>query len=326
MRSKSSLLPLLTAVACAAVPALAQSGIALPGLGPVYDESAGAIRRIVGVPGAAAMSAPVDLGFLPGPAAVSAQPNLVMSASPDDGLVRVILLGSGAPRVRVVQGAVQAPDRLALSPQGAAAILYSASAAKVQVASGLTGVPAVVRDIPVAFAVNDLAVSDDGGFALALTGPADSQAAWLLGPEGNWTPLAMPVPVAAMSFRPSSAESIVAAANGDLYRVAPDGTLTMAAQLPNTFNTLFVRLSADGRWAYAAGANGLLARADLTAGVLQTADCSCRPTALEPLDRAGLYRLTNASSTLPVFLFDGAAESPGVRFVPAPMSAEESLQ
>ncbi len=290
--------------------------VGIPLLGFVYDGNLKAIRPILGVPGAATVGAPLDIGFAVAHAAAAAQLRFVLATSADDGRVRLARIPQSAPMVRLIEGALVSPDRVVLSPSARAALLYSQSAARLQVLTGLPDAPAVTEELAVdgLGSAADLAVSDDGALVLFVT---DSNSVWLFNANSGWMQLSIPGVMAAVCFRPDGGDGLAVSRSGELYLIRAGGATSYYGQIAGDqiSNPVAVRLSRDGRRAHVAYAEGLIAEFDSASGLWKTISCDCRPTALDAVNSAAMFRV-NDLSTGPVMLFDGSGANLRMWFVP----------
>jgi hypothetical protein len=290
--------------------------VGIPSLGFVYDGNLNAIRPILGVPGAATVGAPLDIGFAVAHAAAAAQLRFVLATSVDDGRVRLARIQQSAPMVRLIDGALVSPDRMVLSPSGRAALLYSQNTARLQIITGLPDAPAVTEELAAdgLGSAADLAVSDDGAVVLFV---ADSNSVWLFNSNSGWMQISIPGVIAAVCFRPDGSDGLAISRSGELYTIQAGGATSYYGQIAvdQTSNPVAIRLSRDGRRAHVAYAEGWIAEFDSASGLLKTISCDCRPTALDPVNSAAVFRV-NDLSTGPVMLFDGSGANLRMWFVP----------
>ncbi len=104
-----------------------------PMLGYIFDPGAAAIRPVPGIPGAAMLGQPLDLGEPISRAAISPRQDLALAVASSDSRVLVVSLPSGA--VEACECA-PGPDRMVFSPGGDAAALYYAADSSVRVLRG----------------------------------------------------------------------------------------------------------------------------------------------------------------------------------------------
>jgi hypothetical protein len=293
--------------------------IGIPSLGLVYDSVRGAVRQVVGIPGAATAGPAVAVGFTPS-AAVSNGHTLV-AASAADGTVRVLQLRGRVPESRVIEGAIAGADRIVLSPSGRAALLCDSKATVVQVITGLPDLPVAGREVHVPELQNadawKLAVSDDGSrFAIG-----SGASVWLVEQSGNRSSNQLQAETAVIAFRPSSLDVVALLRDGVLVRITAAGTASMgriggAAGL----DAVGLQVSPDGDRAFAAYSQGGLAIVEAGAPETALIPCGCTPTGLTRTSRMALYRLNDFPDS-PLLFWDASA--PRVWFVPAGVPGEE---
>ena len=307
----------------------APANLATPTLGYVYDSRLQAIRQIKGIPGAALVEAPIELGFAVRTASISPE-GFALTVSADDEQVRLVRFSASGTFVSPLEKALTAPDRIIMSPSGTAAALWQQSSNRLQAVTGLPGVPNV-RDVGVkASGGPDLgiAISDDGTLVLLTSKAADSGPSWLIDADGNTFLLPSPEEGAA-SFRRASHDVVWLTRSGDLYVAQNIGQSPAFNQIylsgGRIVEPIAIRLSHDGARAYAANAEGEIASIDLGTGSVRVFSCQCHPSGLEPTSSATMLRLTGISS-LPVLLFDTAETRQRVWFVPPARDQEDSRE
>ena len=121
---------ILLSACLAACSLYGQAGrLAAPLSGFVFDQSAHALRRIQGIPGAALVGAPVEFGFAVSAAYVAPHLDSVFVLA-GDGQAHLFRLTADAPLESAVDS-LGAPSRVVFSPSGSAAVLYSPGSVQV---------------------------------------------------------------------------------------------------------------------------------------------------------------------------------------------------
>lgn len=281
--------------------------VAPPQLGHVFDARSGRLLRLAGIPGAA-LATPAEPGGDFSDMAVSNDRGYALGVSASgEGVFLVDLSAMRPPRRMDVD---PRPGRMALSPAGAAALLYYPGS--VCVVQSLPAEPSASRCHPLQDGEPAaLAVSDAGAILVASTAGVEII-------DGQRR-LALPLPAAvkAAAFRRGSSDAALAAA-GEIW-LAGEWNATprlQALPLPVASPTA-VSFSRDGARLYAAGEDGTVAEILLPASEVRTARCGCRPAALERLSGNGVFHLAGTDSPV-LRLFDGDAPEPGTVFVPVP--------
>jgi hypothetical protein len=305
---------LILSLACFSSAEAQDASVGVPLLGYAFDASAGAIRPLRGIPGAAVLGGTFDAGFAMSSAVTAPQQNFALALSAD-GQPRLVSFGA-VPTAIALDGAMTAPDRMLFSASGGSAVLLSDG--RTQIVTGLPGSPAV-KDIEIGAIdgpIGSVAVSDDG--TLLVLGESSGNRLWLIHSDGSRTMLPVPGSSAALAFQRGSHNAVAITQTGDLYLMQSlDSTPSVRTVLPGsdaTAGAVGLQISDDGSQAYAATARGNITVVDLKSGVAQSVSCQCAPTGIQQL-RPGLYRLTDVSNK-PVMVLDASSGAPQVWFVP----------
>jgi hypothetical protein len=285
---------LLLTFALAAATYAQDAAVGTPAIGYVFDEAAQALRAVRGLPGAALVEDPLDVGFPIRSAAISPKRNFAL-ATAGDSSVRL----------------------LRLQNSGSTALLYRAG--RLQSVSGLPDRP-TVRDWNTSLlfdAVVPMAISDDAGLIVLAPGGDDPAAVRLLSSDGTSSRMPMPGSIVALAFHRSRRDLLALTADGDLCLVRDAGADTpcrifQGAAAPHG---TAVQFSPDGARAYVAAAGGNLSIVDLDTGDVVRFTCACRASSLDPTTLEMVFRLTPVGDP-PLLLFDASQVEPRVWFVP----------
>ncbi|HWR53913.1 MAG TPA: hypothetical protein VN428_22570 [Bryobacteraceae bacterium] len=286
---------LFAALACAA-----ESPITGPVLGYAIGESG--VRPVYGIPGAAILGPAADLGGTVRLAAAANEAGSVIAAL-EDGRVVLYRGASAMP----LANAISTPTRIAFSPRGRAAILYSEQSDAIQLITGLEGTPSAAEPVPLIWPVSAMAVSDSGRALLAGDG-----ALWSLLPGRAAVHVMRAAGVSSIAFFAGSNDA--AFADAGMLWVQRSGQFTPVTEFAGA-----IALQTSGGALFAATADGV-SRIDLTTGVRADVPCGCNITDLEPMRGGAVFRL-NRSGKEPLYLYDGESAQPRVVFVP-PAPAE----
>ncbi len=161
---------LLALIAAALPGAVNVSG---PVAGYVADPSRPVLRAISGVPGSYLFSDPLPLPDGVTRIHMAPAQDFALAQRGDAGLGILYLNGGAVDRVASFSGAMTAADWVVFSPAAGAAILFSASAGRLQLLTGLPAAPQVAMDLDTAaFPEQPLtaAVSDEGNLLLIASG------------------------------------------------------------------------------------------------------------------------------------------------------------
>lgn len=316
MRLMTSLLTLACGVA------LAQQGkIAGPVSGYVFDPAVRSLRPVVGVPGAATIGSPIELGFRASGVWVSPLLDSAVGAS-SDGSVHFLRLNSGVLTEVSFNGAATAPQSVTFSPTGSAAALFSRN--QTVIVTGLPDSPTVAGTIDLAAdfarpsrlpALHRIstALSDDGAYLLRASGGSVT----LYGAAGAHSVVADGTDVA---FAPSGHKAAFADLTGAGVVVFDDVTSAAARKVlaaPGAALTSSSGLgfSADGSKLFlVSSASQQVVSFDLASGSQKSIACHGTP---QTLIRMGTTFRLNDLGTDPLWLLDTAPAEPQVVFVPA---------
>ena len=286
------------------------SGLGVPVMGYTADTRSGVIRPIRGLPGAALVREPLNVGFRIRTAAISPLHDFALVVSVDDSRLHLISLrGEIAPLLP--QNTIDSPDAIILSPSGKAAILYQQDAGIAQVLTQLPDGPEAQPPVTLPFVLpsSSLAIADDG----ILLAP---------GMDSTW-----PAGVSAVSVRRNSHDLLAATRSGDIYLArnvmgAPEFRKIYAAG-ENGSEPVAIQFSIDGAYAYSASVNGTVAIIDLSTNETRILSCDCRPDGLQSLADGKLFRLRGTSG--PLLLLDVSGREPRFWFVPPHRDAGDSM-
>lgn len=296
---------LLSAVAAAS--AWAQVGPPLLG----YLPDGANIRPIYGIPAAASVAGPIDLGQAFSQIAAAPEHEYVLASSIETGHV----LRYSAAGLSAVDGAGVAPDAIVISPRGTSAVLWFAAISRAQVASGLPD-GAALRNIDTPFRPSipaALAVSDDGAWVAG----GWSRGLFAFGPHGEMVALPVSGRVRGLAFSPATHNLAVASGGGLSWVTGLDAQ----AQVTTVFDPAGeafhpVGVAVSGGRVLAADSSGSVLSVDLATRAATSLPCHCRPEGMFGLG-AGVFRLTGLEGGS-IRLFDSA--SGAVLFAPLALS------
>jgi hypothetical protein len=323
--NKRTILQLLIVFAVAASPMCAQSAVAGPVSGFVFDQSARALRPILGIPGASLLGDGLDAGSELAAAYVAPGQDWALAVAADGPAF--FRLSSGALSRISVGGVTASPERVAFSPSGTAVALYAAG--RIQVVQGLPDAPSVAGALATgvpgrssqALAVQrsrgglgSFAVSDDGLYVLY----AEGGSIRLWGAGGEDFAVRQADSNAVVAFAPGGHQAAAADPSGGvvlLGDVAGAGSGRSLAAAGGVAYPAGLAFSADGGKLFLADAAARQVTAyDLAAGGQTVVSCDCVPAGLFPMD--GLFRLNEAGAE-PLWLLDARSGEPRIVFVPA---------
>lgn len=308
-----------------AVSALAQSGsFSAPVTGYVLDRTSSSLRPVLGIPGAATVGAPLDLGYSFGAAYVAPQSDSFAGVAVD-GSTHWFVKSSAGFVEKTIAGIMNAPGRVVFSPTGATAALYGSE--QTQIVTGLPGAPVIAATIQLTtpsqagqrHTAPVLAVTDDGQYLLA----AANGSVQLAGANGTVRPVMQVGAVAAVAWAPGSHDALIAArgTGAVLIHDVPGSAIQQPlASGGQAFDTVSgAAFSADGSHVFIASASAKSVSVFDLSGNRNDLACSCAPSQLTGMGQS--FRLTELT-TDPLWLLDTGAAGPRVVFVPALQAAQ----
>ena len=281
-----------------------------PVLGYAWDVASSRLRPILGIPGSSLLGTPLDLGTSLKLAEVSPRQNYALAISADSG-ARVVHLTGGF-SIQPIPGVDPEADRIALSPIGSAAAIYSQGRQTLQVVTRLPDAPSAAS-VALPGLLTALAVDDSGDLVLAVSG----EQLFALGPRKEPRPLGPAGAAAAIAFAENSREALVAdPARKEVFLLRGDNErLILAGERDGVQDPVAAALA--GRRGFVADRSlNTILLVDLAGGPAAVISCPCEVTGLQRLRGDALFRLTASLQSASYLLEAGAAE-PRLWFVPA---------
>ena len=213
-------------------------------------------------------------------------------------------------------------DRIALSPDGAAAAFFSESRGRIYVFANLSQSPSFLREINVAGLgrLNSFGISDDGR-ALAL-GVSDGAAGSLFFADLDRDPSARPIAVMArpstIAFLHRSHNAVVADDVENTICAVSDGqAFAIATADAGISAPAGIAVSNDNQRIFVANsATGSVMTLSPNGTVTDARSCACTLTGLHPTSADSVFRLTDYSGR-PIVLFDASNTPPRITYVRA---------
>jgi hypothetical protein len=293
--------------------ALAQDGTRIGGpvSGTVFDRNSAALRPMLGVPGASYLGPGLVAGITV--AAVSPDGSCALTVS-EGRLQWVSGLREMAPASMPVDGALEGVDRLAWSPDGAFAAVYSSRSGQVQVLRDASRAPAAGPAIDVAPGIMALAVSASGDLLAGAEGGV-----YLVAAGSAPRLLAAATRPASMVTR-GSAVYVADSGAGSVLLVENFATAAAASVFADGVpSPVGVEISADGRRLFVASREGKFVGAwDLASrSSAGRVELECTPTELSAFGGRDIWLLNSDSGGPdPLYVATGGVE-PAAWFVPA---------
>jgi hypothetical protein len=295
-----------------------------PMLGYVFDPALEGLRPIRGIPGAATLGEPLDLGTPIYDAAVSPRQDYALAFAGADRKLALARLTGASLAIAFVPGSWPDSARIILSPTGATAVLYQPSASRLLLITGLPQAPALAGVFDLWLLPGEataLAVSDDGSAVLAAAGGG----IFYLGPDGPPQLLSSAGEISSIAFLNGSTDAVFSDRLGSaVYRLRdPAGSremILLAGERDGIWEPTALALSGDNAQVF------IVHRGPASVGIVPAAGgpltqvaCACSPATLQRLDGNSTFRLTEPSS-MPLWVLEAAAE-PRVVFVPPALRA-----
>jgi len=290
-----------------------------PELGFVFDSAKGALRPILGIPGAAVLGQPLTMGVEVRKVAISPLGDYALAVAGEHNQAMVFSTGHSPLAGVPVQGADRGADQIAVSAAGKAAVLYYKAASRIEIVTGLPASPKVSSELYLSAGdtLTAIAIGDDGHTVLAGAGNKVFEVA-----AGGEVPVLSDLGHVAAITIPASGTAFVAdSGNNQIYRVQGLGAGIDAAVIAGPKEGIStptaVAVSQDGSRAYVANAKpGSVSIINLKTEGTSTIACGCTPSGLNRLAGSETFRLTEMSNR-PLWLLDTSGTAPRVLFVPA---------
>ena len=314
---------------CATAVVMAQTSaptVALPMVGFVVD-NAHRLRPIVGIPAAASVGTPLELGFEIGSATIAPGRDYVLATNPEKAWpVLIQVRGAGVdviPTETLIahETSVDEPriSRIALSPNGSTAGFLSESQGRLYVLAGLPKSPVAVAELSVEAlgSIGTFAVSDDGRSIAISPSSSESGSVAFLTVTGSARYVTSVRHAAAISFLRGSEDAIIADdVENRIYSFSGGQLLSIASSEDGIAHPIAIAVSNDNAQILVANEqSGSVIAIDRNGGVHQPFFCDCRLTGLHPTATESVFRLTDFTGG-PVLLFDATTPAPRTIFVP----------
>jgi len=301
-------------------PSTAKSNTQISGmvLGYAWDTVAQSLRPIQGLPGAAYLGSPIYSGYTSGIASARAGYALLTGTAGD---ISLALLPTGQPTA--LTPVFSTHQQIALSPGGAAAVIFAQGMSTALVFTNLPGAPQR-QQVPISMpgTITNVSVSDTGLLLVAAASASGGAAISAISADGTVHPVGNVARYGDMRFIASSNDALIADAGQNTLSTAKDvaagaSLLQIASATDGVQNPVAVASSADGRWALVANQGGTLLRIDLTQlEPVGSATCPCVPNSLTPLSGNAVFQIIPLGAG-PLWLYEGDAATPRAVFVPA---------
>lgn len=287
-------LRLLGLIVTALMPAAAWAQVGTPLLG--YLPAGGYLLPVNGIAAAASVAPAIDFGGQFIQTAVSPRQDFALVSSAATG---AILLAYPDGATTPVSALPAYPDSIAISPSGSAAVLWYASARKLEILSGLPASPQV-HDAETAFLGSGtgdlpagLAVSDDGAWGAG----AWSSGVWAFSPTASRRLLSDRG--YALAFY-SGREDLAVATRSGIYSVTGVGGSASVSTLYSSQTSAppaGLSISLDNQTLVMADRAGAILTVNPATGASNQTSCGCTPEGTIPMG-GSVFRITNLTGSV----------------------------
>jgi hypothetical protein len=278
------------------------SPVGAPTLAFVFDEGAGAIRRVPGVDGSAYVGELIPVGQPLSAGFTSPQQDYAAGLTATGQILLITFSHGSAISVSPLEEVPVSPDRLVFSPTGnTLAVLYS-STSKVMVVTGVPRNPAAgpVWDLTQYGGTISALAIQDGGIGLAGITQSDGAGSLiLLSPNGSTSVITAMGGPSAIQFVWGKNDAVVADSVRGTVSLLQNvsgalETLALVTQSPALAHPDLVAIDRFSQLVVTAqsGGNSGLA-VNLVSGAVQPFVCSCAINTFEPLNGTSVYRISD---------------------------------
>jgi DNA-binding beta-propeller fold protein YncE len=313
----------LIALCASAVTGWAQpsAGVAGPVTGFIFDAQSGAVRPMLGIPGAAYLGPVVAPGL--SAASVAPDGSAALGVQRTGKLMLYSGLRSAAPVALAVSGALAGADYFAWSGDSSAAAVYASGTGQGQILTGLVASPVVSAPIDLSSLPGQVtALAFDGQHLIVGVASSGPGGIYLAGASAGIeriaqaaSPSAIALAGSSIFFADNQSQQIFQVEN---YAAAP--AALMFSNDSGISSPAGLQVSADGQRLYAANAgNRTLAVYDIASRApVQSLDLNFTPTRVDRFGDGSVF-LLNTGGRGPVYVVrDGAPGKAAVFFVPMP--------
>ena len=317
-------LRLLIAFGALAISGWAQpsAGVAGPVTGFIFDAQLGAVRPMLGIPGAAYLGNGVAIGL--DAASVAPDGSAALAVERGGKLVLYTGLRNAHPAALAVAGAIASPDQFAWAANASAAAVYSSRAGQAQILTGLPPSPAAASPIDLSSLPGQVtALAFDGQRLILAVASADSGGIYLASASSGIQRIATAAAPSAIALAGSSL-FFSDSQSQQIFQVHDYAGTPGAAVFANDSginSPAGLQVSADGQRLFVANAGSRkLAVYDVPSRAsVESLDLAFTPTRLDRFGDPSVF-LLNASGQGPLYVVHdgGPGKAAAVYFVPSP--------
>ncbi len=294
--------------------------VSAPILGYVFDQEAGSLHRVDGIPGASSMAPALDLGMVLAQAVIAPTQQFAIVRD-EQGRTLFVDLSADPPEAVALEAAPGGALTAVISPAARHAALVSSETGRIHLLDGLPGLPTFGETLRLDEGVGEwtaFAISDSGAVVAASARP-ESGSLFLLRPGRAPARIGGVQRVSDVAFFAGRDDAVVTdSAAGEVLLYSGVETRrqssVIASEIDAVRNPFRARPTSDGSYVAVAVAGGI-ASIPLAGGMPKLTPCACAPTALESLAGGNVFRLTDDLRE-PLMIAEVSSEV-RVLFVPA---------
>jgi hypothetical protein len=271
------------------------STVTAPVLGYFLDRGHGRVHPLTGIPGSGFAGDAVDTTTW---RVIEFSPAQDYALAVDETAVLVRITFSDA-AVTPIDGAISGVTRIAISPAGATALVYSETSGKAQIVRGT----AVLGEIGLPLPVTALAVNDSGELALFA---AQDGIVYSVAPGGAPQPVYQGGAVAGIAFLRNSREAVAAGA-GQVTWIRDNAGVPSPVSLADVRNPRAIAVSESGDRALVADDAGGIISLPFSGEAASRISCACAAAQFQRLHGRDLFLLTSDLGSDPVVLDAGVS-------------------
>ena len=304
-----------------------------PLLGYVYDPAWQGIRAIRGIPGAAVLDRPADLGLALRAAVIAPSHEYALVITADADRLGIVDLREQPRLTRIMEGQWSGPIRMAISPAGTAAALHSPAEAGVWIINGLPDHPWWAGRLELAReqVLGDFAISDDGTVVLAAVAPSSQGGVLVLAPQGPTRVLFPSLRASAVAFLKHSLDAVIAEGErNEVYRLrdvkGAAELMRLASVADGISGPTSLAVSGDGSLLWVGNAQtNTVATVPLEGGPVRLISCPRAASELQPLRGNAVVRVGPGTSP-PLWILQTGPDESKLLFVPEIQSSADEPQ
>jgi hypothetical protein len=282
-------------------------------------DNAGRLHPVLGIPAAASVGAPLNVGFGIGGAVMPPAHDYLLATTNDSRWPVLLQIHGDNVTARSIQQSETGIERVALSPSGSAAGLFSEAEGRIYAFASLSQSPVLLGHFPVGALghLSAFAISDDGRNVIVGTSDGASGSLYFLASGGQPRLIASIRHAKAIQFLWHSNTAVIADdIDNKVYGFTGGQVFPLATEKDGISVPAAIAVASDNAKAFVINSGSQsVTRIGPYGAVADPVHCDCILTGLYPTTTDSVYRITNFSGG-PVLLFDGSSRVPRMIFVP----------